>query len=271
MPRAALRIQDKIEKGWRKEAGKLGQLWDIERNGVKVLSNYLGIIHRYEGVDLVEMDTVSFSYRLRGPRKKLQIGDFLVGKELASKRQMTTMSERYLLVTMRLHTDNIIVRCNRRIQIYRPTQLAGFDATTDYNFLTILNSPSLARDRQTNQWQFLDNGGNLGPGMGLGSPPLGGDPLGGGDALITDYFDFSIWAGITFGRTGDYDPRTPLPYGTPNMGWVISTQLFPGVVLREADMIEDNDGNWYRVDRPYRQEDSAFLYQLRCTLVRTST
>lgn len=247
MARAALRIQDKIEKGWRKEAKKLGQLWDIERNGAVVLQDYTGIIERYESTKLIEIDTVSLTYKLRGPRRLLQIGDFLLGKEIASKRQMTAVGERYLLATMRLHRDNILVRADKNITIYRPqhVQLAGNNPPVYSIPNPILASADqiLARNTTTNVWSFRDPTSLVG-------------------------YSTLIWAGITFGRAGEYPNNLRVPLTTPDEGWSITTSLFNGVTLVEGDFVVDADNSWYRIDRAYAQTNSGFVHQLRCTKMK---
>lgn len=245
MPRAALRIQDKINKGWRKETRKLGQRWNVERNGAVVVANYDAIVTRDEAVNLIEMDTDSFSYRLRGARDKLQIGDYIVGVDAASKRGSGNIGERYLLVSTRLHRDNVVVRADQTVKVYRNEQIqqAG-DVASSYAMISPLTDKVLARNLTTHQYEFRDQSSLSG-------------------------WTTQIWAGITFGRAGEYPVGYHVPLDTSTIGWVITMALTPGVVLRAGDIVVDDlSGNWHRIDRAYMQTNSAYLYQLRTTRVR---
>lgn len=258
MPRAALRIQDKIDKGWRKEAGKLGQLWDVERNNSVVLTNQNYILQRWESPLDIETDLVSFAYKVRGSRRLLQINDILVGKEAASKRQNTTVGERYTIISMRLMRDTIAVRSNLKVRILRPNQptLSG-DQPPQYAIQNpLVNGDILVRRISDNVWLFVD-------------PDVVG--LSDEELLLAGY-DPTIWAGVTFGRAAEYAPFIQhfedVPMDTGNTGWVVSCRVFGSIVLRENDYVVTENGDWFRVDRPYEQRDSAFLNQLRCTKLR---
>lgn len=255
MPRAALRIQDKYDKGWRKEAAKLGQIFDVERNGEIVMNNQNFKISAWERNLDIEMDRgISWTYRVRGSRRNLLVGDVLIGKDVASKRQNDTTKEVYTIVSLRLLRDNIAARTDRIVNIFRPDQQNPItDTDPDYSYQNINNGLILARNLTTNLWSFI--------------PQIeDGDYEGAG-------YSTQIRAGVTFGRSGEYHPDSKdLPFDSPNTGWTITCGLLEGVILQENDEIRDielPELNWFRVDRAYRQTNSAFVYQLRCTKMRT--
>src|SRR5438552_1860572 len=118
----ALKVQKKYSKGWRKEAKHLGQLWDIVRNYTTIATDAFYYITRYNKLAEVEMDPISYIYKIRGDRAPLKIGDQLVGKDPASVYEGSALLERYTIVSMRLLKNNIGIRTDDLIAIYRPNQ-----------------------------------------------------------------------------------------------------------------------------------------------------
>jgi hypothetical protein len=265
MARKALRIQDKISKGWSRESKALGQLWNLERYApTKAVPDVVspGISARvklWEKTTDIEVDKVSYTYRVRTDRKPLQVNDMIVGIESASRRQMANLKERYTIISMRLMHDNIAVRTDRKIRIFRPVHRDEFnDASPTYSEGT----PNISRDILVRR--ILDN-------VYLWIDP---DTVANENYTLAGY-DPDVWAGITFGRAGAYAPFIghfqDVPLDSPNTGWVVTFRYFSdSIILRENDVIVDQADpyDWYRVDRPYYQNNSAFVNQPRCTRVR---
>ena len=265
MARAALRIQDKISKGWRKEAQKLAPLWNLERyaagetDPVVIKANIPARLKPWVRTQDIEMDAVSWSYRARFDRKLLQVNDMLVGVESASRRQMANTAERYTIVSMRLMHDNIAVRTDQKINIFRPQNRQDFGNPPNPTYseggpITIRDI--LARRIVDNVYVWIDPS----------TIP--------NEDYATAGYDVDIWAAITFGRSGAYPTFTgrfdDVPYDDPNSGWIVTCRYLPGIELRENDIVVDQttEAPWYRVDRPYEQDDSAYINQLRCTRMR---
>lgn len=246
MPRQfALKIQDKYSKGWRKEAQHLGQLWDIERAGSIIKSNFSAILTHWGKSADIEMADISFIYRAQCDRAPLKIGDMLLGKDVASKREQNATSERYTVVSMRLLRPNIVIRTDERCTVFRPTQrtLAG-DVPTSYNWNIPPNSDQLAFDPVLAQWAFYPQ------------------------PVASSLVNF-VWANILLGHHGTYDIPSTTPLTVPSTGWIISLGLLKGVTFREGDTFVDADGDFYRVDRPYTQVEAASVAQIYATRLRT--
>lgn len=241
----ALKIQDKYSKGWRKEAQHLGQLWDVERSGVVVKSNYYAILTHWAKTPDVEMADVSFIYRAQGDRAPLKIGDMLIGKDVASKREQNATNERYTVVSMRLLRPNIVIRTDELCKVYRPSQttIAG-DVPASYNWNTPPNSDQLGYDPTTGIWSFYPQ-------------PLPTGIVG------------QVWANVLLGQSGTYDIPSSTPLTVPSTGWLISLGLLNGVTFREGDTFVDSDGDWYRIDKPYYQIEAASVIQMYATRLRT--
>lgn len=241
MAQFALKVQRHVSKGWRKEASKLGQLWDIVRNGQVVATKIPFIVTHWPKFQDIEMDPVSYIYRVRGNRKLLQMNDMLVGRDPASVYEGSALLEKYTVVSMRLLRDNIAIRTDELCQVYRPLQplAAGL-----YSVETpLINRQILARSPTSTMWAFVN-------------PPA---PIN----YITN-----INVGITTNSSAKFNQPSPVPLTTDAMGWVISFAILPGVVFKEGDIFIDSDEDWYRVDRPYYQLEGATLNQLRATRVR---
>ena len=239
MPRQfALKVQDKYDKGWRKEASKLGQLWDVYRDDVLIAANVFYMLTKWNRGQDIEAEKGTNFYRARGTRKFLQIGDQLVGKDVASKREQSALLERHTIVGMRLLRDNIAIRTEWACKIYRPTMVAETGCVENpYSFQTVLNSPVLERTGSTWAWA-----------------PAGSDGT-------------EIWCDINTALPTDYAIPDPVPTTTRSQGWTISFHLLPGVELAEGDMIVDSLGNWFRIQRMDKQFAAASLYQMGCTKV----
>lgn len=239
MPRHfARKVQDKYDKGWRKEAAKLGQLWDVYRNDVRIAENIFYIVTKWSDGKDIEAEKGTDFYRARGTRRILQINDQLVGKDVASKHEQSALNERYTLISMRLLRDNIVIKTDTPCKIYRPTMVAEAGCVENpYSEQTVLNSPVLTR-----------TGGAWGWGP-VGSPGT------------------AIWCNIVSALPTDYAIPDPVPTTTRSQGWTIAFQLTPGVGLTEGDMIVDDRNNWYRIQRADSSSAGAFLNQMRCTKV----
>ena len=238
MRKFADKVQRKISKGWRKEAQKLGQLWDIERNGVVIYRNkFYHLLRQHRASEDIELDPVSFIYRIRGDRRYLQLGDQLVGRDAQSKTEMSSLLERYTVISLRLVHENIAIRTDDNFKVYRPQQTI----VNGYNFEHIDNMEVLTFNPMEGKW---------------GWAPPGTAPTG-------------VWIGKSFGGAGHEPNVSPeLPYGTPQTGWVLSLGLLNGITFRESDICVDSDGNRYIVDRPYYQRTGAVLNQLHATRLR---
>lgn len=246
MSQFALRIQKKVNRGWLKEAKKLGQLWDVERNGTVVAVNKPYIMQHYDKIKDIEHDPVSYTYRARGDRRLLKIGDYLVGKDIASTEEQSALLERFLVVGMRLLRETVVVRTDIRAKFYRAP---GFDTTSSGNFFgsdncnysipaTIESGLILSYNPSTLLWEYV-------------AQPT------------ANYSD--VWIGLKFGGGGHWDNKPSLPDSTISTGWIVTCGLLTGIVLRESDIFQDEDGYIYRIDRPYRQKDSSHLYQMQAT------
>lgn len=238
----SLKVQDKVNKGWRKEAQKLGQLWDVTRNGTVVLTNQPYVLQRWTRSADIEFPPLADVFRVRGDRKKLKIGDQFIGKDIESKREQSALTERYTLVAMRLLHDNIVVKTDKACKIFRPNQIGDFGEDIPYSLQTVKkNRKVLVQNPTTHVWSFDD---------------------------VDESSATTAWCGLTLSRYFDYRLPVPTPQSTQATGWIVGLGLLNGVTFRTDDIVVDPDDNWYRVDRAEFRSSGAFVNILHATQVK---
>lgn len=240
----ALKVQDKVNKGWRKEAQKLGQLWDVTRDGTTILTNQPYVMLRWTRSSDIEFPPLADVYRARGDRKKLKIGDQFVGKDIESKREQVATAERYTLVAMRLLHDNICIKTDKLCKIYRPYQLGDFgDTNIPYSLQTVKkNRKVLTQDGSTKAWSFVE--------------------------ATSDSDGTPVWCGLSLSRYYDYRLHEPTPQSSQATGWIVGLGLLNGVLFQEDDIVVDADDNLYRIDRAEYKFSGAFVNILHATRVK---
>lgn len=239
----SLKVQDKVNKGWRKEAQKLGQLWDVSRDGTTILTNQPYVVSRWTRSADIEFPPLADVYRARGDRKKLKIGDQLIGKDVESKREQDATSERYTLVAMRLLHDNIFIKTDKLCKIWRPFQVGDFGESVPYSLQTVKkNRKVLTQDGSTKVWSF--------------------------EEASSDDDGTFVWCGLSLSRYYDYRLHEPTPQSTQATGWIVGIGLLDGVLFQEDDIVVDADDNWYRIDRAEYKVAGAFVNILHATRVK---
>lgn len=253
MPHAfTLKVQRKINKGWRKESSKLGQEFDIIRNTNTVAINQLYKLIQLKRGPEIEFISSDFTYEIRGDRTKLLIGDQLKGKDTQNSLEQFGADERYTVVGMRPLQPNIAIRTNFLCKVYRPPTLTSLDG---YSFTNICNAQILVYDITLNSWSFKDP---TTLGLGLGQGGLGSGSLGGESANTN--FITSIWMGIQPHGKSSWSSKINLPMGVDSYEFLLNFGLTLGVLIAEGDIVVESS-NKYLITRPYYQTDSAFLNQ----------
>lgn len=244
------KIQIKVNKGWRKEAGVLGQLWDVVRDDVLVKAGARYIVTKWIKSNDIEASTASYFYRARGDRQNLKVGDELVGHTSIPTLENPTEGERYTIVSERLLRDTMAVRTDIPCRIFRPKiDVPDFFQDNTYGAFTARPENCLAAVRTGSTWAWEDADSAAESGT-------------------------VVYTGITFGRLADYRNPKETPLSTDSLGYILTLKLLPGIILRESDLFIQHEIDpfgmapiWYRVHRAYRQENSAFMYQMQATML----